>query len=133
CITQDQRRETAAHLDNQLRLEMTDHAVSDQSIHAIKKLITEMKSILLPAWLRCELGVFVPKFWEMAAEQIELHSLIHINSDEFARLGPQRFRQRLSVWDRLIKMRRRHVKPVSFPALEQLPNFRAIKADRYHR
>src|SRR4030095_12117464 len=112
---------------------MSDHAVRDQSIHTVKKLIAEIKSILLPGWLGCELAVFVAKFWKVPSEQIELHCLVKINSDKFARLRPKCFRQRLSVWDRLIEMRRRHVKPMALPVLKELSNFPALKADRHHR
>ena len=54
----------------------------------------------------------------MLSKQIELHRLVHVDAYEFARLAPERFRQRLRVGNRLVKMHRRHMKPMSLPILE---------------
>ena len=68
----------------------------------------------------------------MISQQIELHWVVHVNPNEFAGLAPERFRQRLGVGNRLVKMYRRHVKPVPLPIQEQLSTFRALETKRHH-
>ena len=46
-ITQHQRRETAAHFNDQPWLEVTNHAVGHQGVRTIKKTVVEIKSTLV--------------------------------------------------------------------------------------
>ncbi len=69
----------------------------------------------------------------MASQQLELYRVVHLNPWQLARLAPERFRQAPDVGNRLVKMYRRHVKPVTLPIQEQLSMFCALETTRHHR
>src|SRR5215471_11056617 len=112
---------------------MTDHAVRNQSIGPIEQLVVEIKTVSLPDRFGRKLLVFRPELWEVFLQQIELHRIIHGDACEFARFRPERFRQRLGVRHRLIKMCRCDVKPMLLPAPEQFRKFCALKASWNYR
>ena len=79
-LAQKQGRKAAADFDDQLRLKMADHAVSDQGIRAIKEMVIEIKTArLLQLASIGNLLILVPEFWKMRSQQIELHRVVHID------------------------------------------------------
>ena len=68
----------------------------------------------------------------MPSQQIELHGIVHINAHELTRSIPQRFRQALSVGDRLIEVHRCHMEAVSFPKQKRFVKF-AVQATGHNR
>src|SRR5712675_961291 len=103
---------------------MADHAVSDQCIDATKRPLLSRRRLY---W---KVVIFVPEFCKMASQQLELYRVVHVNPHEFAGLAPERFRQRSRVGNRLVKMYRRHVEPMSLPIQEQLSTSRALETNR---
>ena len=98
-------RKTAAHFDDPPWLKMADHAVRHQGInhHQIDR-----SQIKLIGWsFPLEQFHIRHETLKNALQQIELHWVVHINPNEFARSAPERFRQRLGVGNRLVKMYRR--------------------------
>jgi hypothetical protein len=78
-LAQKQRRKAAADFHDRLRLKMSDHAVSDQRVRAIKEMVIEIKATGFFSWRRWKLLIFVPEFWKMLSQQIELHRPVHFN------------------------------------------------------
>src|SRR5262249_19060430 len=103
---------------------MADHAVSHQHIDSTKRAPFSWRRF---GW---QLLIFLTVVYKMVSEQIELCRFVHINAYQLARLAPEPFRQRFSVGDRLIEMRRRHVKPMSLPLAEQVAKLPALQATR---
>ena len=116
---QKQRRKAAADFDDQLRLKMADHAVSDQCIHAIKEMVIEIKVARFFNWRRWKLLILIAEFWKARSQQIELHGGVHVNAHQFTRPIPQSFRQALSVRNRLIEVHRRYMETMPLPNREQ--------------
>src|SRR4249919_1060830 len=71
-LAQKQGRKTAADFDDQLRLKMAGHAVSDQGIRAIKEIVIEIKVARFFRWRRWKLLKLIPEFWKACSQQIEL-------------------------------------------------------------
>src|SRR5947208_1872316 len=112
---------------------MTDHAVSHHRVRTIKKMVAEIEPILpfsTPCWKTL---IFLAEFSKMLSQQIELYRIVHVDAYEFAPSIPERFGQGLGVRDRLIKVHRCDVEPVSLPILEQLPKFCAFDTSRNYR
>ena len=61
----EQRRKPATDLDDQPRLKMANHAVSDQGVYTVEEAVIEMEMIRLPSRLGWKLLIFVSEFWKM--------------------------------------------------------------------
>src|SRR5258708_32927383 len=125
-LAQKQGRKAAADFDDQLRLKMADHAVSDQCIRAVKEMVIEIKVARFFSWRRWKLLVLIPEFWKTRSQQIELHGGVHVNAHQFTGPIPQSFRQTLSVRNRLIEVHRCHMKTMPFPDREYVLKFPAV-------
>ena len=116
----EQRRKPAADLDDQPRLKMANHAVSDQRVCTVKEAVIEMKMTRLPSRLGWKLLIFVSEFWKMLPQKIELHGFVHIDSNELARPLPQRFRQVLGIGNGLIEVHWGDMEAMPLPKRENL-------------
>ena len=67
----------------------------------------------------------------MLSQQIELRRIVHVDAYQFARPIPQRFRQALSVGDRLVKVHRRHMEAMAFPERKISLEFSAVQTTRH--
>src|SRR5262249_60319736 len=102
---------------------MADHTVSHQHIDSTKRAPFSWRRF---GW---QLLIFLTVVYKMVSQQIELCRFVHVNAYKLARLAPEPFGQRFSVGNRLIEMRRRHVKPMSLPGAEQVTKLRALAAN----
>src|SRR5206468_8723156 len=109
---------------------MADHTISDQRVGAVKEPIIKMKTAWLAGWLDRELIIFVAKFWKVIPQQIELHRVVHVNANQFARPVPESIRQGPHIRNRLIEMHRCHMKTVSLPQPKGLAKLCAVETTR---
>ena len=87
-LAQKQGRKAAAHFDDQSRLKMADHAVSDQGVDTIKEPVVKMKTAFFLGGFDRNLLIFAPEFWTMISQQVELHGGIHVNAHQLTPLSP---------------------------------------------
>lgn len=67
-FAQDQRRDASPDFDDQPRLIITDHAVSDYGVDATKGTFLGIKVTQFTGWPSRKLFILVPKFWEMVPQ-----------------------------------------------------------------
>src|SRR5947207_9665158 len=132
-LAQKQRGKSAANFDDQTRLEMTDHAVSDQRVCAIKEMVIEIKVNLFFTRRCWKPLIFTLEFWKARSQQIELHGAVHIDTHQFTRPIPQRFGQALSIRNGLIEVHRCYMEAMPFPGRKYLLKFCALEAKRHDR
>src|SRR6476660_4262114 len=72
-LAQKQGRKAAADFNDQSRLKIADHAVSDQSVRAIKEMVIEIKVARFCRWRRWKLLILIPEFWKARSQHIELY------------------------------------------------------------
>src|SRR5438046_6594253 len=103
-LAQKQRGKSAANFDDQTRLEMTDHAVSDQRVCAIKEMVIEIKVNLFFTRRCWKLLIFALEFWKARSQQIELQGAVHIDTNQLTRPIQERFVQVLGRRYRLLEL-----------------------------
>src|SRR6266550_4361231 len=109
---------------------MANHAVRNQRIRAIKETVTKVKPARFSSGFGWKLFIFLAEFWKSLSQQIELDRAIHVDTHEFARPIPERFRQGLCIGDRLIEVHRRHVKTMALAHPKELEKVCAVQTGR---
>src|SRR5439155_16740402 len=98
-----------------------------------KCMVIAIKAAGFCSWRRWKLPVFTLEFWKVSSQQIDIQGAVHINAHWLTRSIPHRFRQALSIRNRLIEVHRCHMEAMPFPGRKYLLKFRAVQATRHDR